>query len=171
MADFEKAVQVILKHEGGFVNHPSDPGGATNRGITFSVFKQYAKALGLTQTVEALKGLTEDQAKFIYHEHFWNPMKGGEIIDQQVATIIFDAFVNQGYRGLKMAQREAGAHGDGKIGPKSLQAINAAAPRLLFDGIKDARRQYYINLVDSKPAMHVFLNGWLNRVNSFTWKA
>jgi lysozyme family protein len=170
MADFEKSIPHILKWEGGYVNHPADPGGATNRGIILSLFKQYAKALGLPPTVDALKTITEDQAKFIYREHFWNAMKGDEINDQQLATMIFDAFVNQGYRGLKLAQREAGVETDGNIGPKSIQAFNGAAPAVLFDGIKDARKEYYIDLADKKPSMAVFLRGWLNRVNSFVYK-
>lgn len=171
MAEFEKAIPHILKWEGGYVNHPADPGGATNRGIIFSLFKQYAKALGLPPTVDALKDLTEDQAKFIYREHFWNAMKGDQIKDQQLATIILDTFVNQGYRGLRLAQREAGADPDGNIGPGSIQAFNSSAPAILFEGIKDARRRYYQNLADVKPSMGVFLKGWLNRVDSFKYKS
>lgn len=170
MADFEKAIPTILKHEGGWVWHKDDPGGATNRGIIFSLFKQYAKSLDLPPTVDALKTLTEDQAKFIYREQFWNAMHGDEINDQQLATLIFDAFVNQGYRGLKLAQKEAGATADGNVGPQSLQAFNSASARLLFDQIKDARKKYYVDLAEKKPQMGVFLKGWLNRVNSFSYK-
>lgn len=170
MAEFEKSIGHIMKWEGGYVDHPADPGGATNRGIIFTLFNQYAKSLGLAPTVDALKALTEDQARFIYQEHFWNAMKGDEIKDQQLATIIFDAFVNQGYRGLKLAQKEAGAKPDGEIGPNSIQAFNGAAPRVLFDQIKDARKKYYVELAERKPSMKVFLKGWLNRVNSFVYK-
>lgn len=169
MADFEKAIPIILKHEGGFSNHPADPGGATNRGITFALFKQYAKALGLLPTIDALKSLTEDQAKFIYREHFWNPMKGDEFESQAVANIVFDGYVNMGNRAIKLLQKEIGADADGVVGPKTLAILNAQAPVIVFAGYKDARTRYYINLVERKPEMNVFLKGWLNRINSFQY--
>lgn len=155
MADFEKAIPLILKHEGGYVDHASDPGGATNMGIIFTVFKNYAREFNLPPTKEGLKKLSEEQAKAIY---------------KQVAEIIFDAYVNCGKNGLKIAQREAATEADGNIGSNSIQAINAAAPRLLFDGIKERRIEYYKNLAARKPNLQVFLKGWLNRVNSFVYK-
>lgn len=167
MAKFELAIPHTLKWEGGFVDHPADPGGATNRGIIFSLFKQYAASLGLMPTVEALKNLTEEQAKKIYKIHFWDKMKGDQFKSQNVANITFDAFVNKGYNGLKIVQREAGTTADGIIGPNSLATINAAAPSVLFQGIKDARHKFYVDLAERKPQMKVFLKGWLNRVNSF----
>lgn len=170
MADFEKAVQIVLKHEGLFVNHPSDPGGATNRGITFALFKQYAKALGLLPNIDALKSLTEDQAKFIYREQFWNRMKGSMIENQQVANILFDGFVNIGNRAIKMIQKVSGAEVDGDLGPGTLYLINKASPHILFDQFKEARITYYKNLAMNKPQMKVFLNGWLNRINSFKYE-
>lgn len=171
MADFEKAIPIILKHEGGFVDHPSDPGGATNRGITFKLFKQYAKTLGLEKTIDSLKSLTEDQAKLIYELHFWQPMRGNEINDQNIADIVFDAHVNTGFWGLRLIQREVGAEVDGIIGSKTIEAINAANGKILFEGYKDARLQYYRNLVKKKPQLGVFLKGWENRVNSFEYKS
>ena len=170
MADFEQAVKLILKHEGGYVDHPSDPGGATNRGIIFSLFKQYAKSLGLDPTVDSLKTLTEDQAKFIYSEHFWDKMRGDEIQSQAVAEIIFDAYVNMGARALKLLQIELGVGIDGQIGPITLAAINHAAPVVLFEQFKDARTEYYQRLSENKPSMKVFLKGWLNRINSFNYR-
>jgi lysozyme family protein len=171
MADFNLSIDIILKHEGGFVNHPSDPGGATNRGIIFTLFKQYSKALGLLPTIDALKSLTEDQAKFIYREHFWNPMKGDEIINQNIADILFDGYVNMGGKALKMMQKEAGTTlVDGSIGADSIRAINLANARVLFQGYKDSRIKFYIDLADRKPKMKVFLKGWLNRINSFEYK-
>lgn len=170
MAEFEKAIPHVLKWEGGFVNHPADPGGATNRGITFNLFKQYAKSLGLLPNVDALKSLTEPQAKKIYKEHFWDSMRGLEFKDQSIANITFDAFVNCGHNGIKIVQRMAGTKADGIIGPNSLFVINSAVPKVLFESIKDERMNYYRSLAERKPQMQVFLNGWLNRVNSFVYK-
>lgn len=169
MAEFEKAIPHTLKWEGGFVNHPADPGGATNRGITFNLFKQYAKSLGFMPTVDALKNMTEAQAKTIYKVHFWDKMRGLEFKDQSVANITFDAFVNCGYSGIKLVQRVAGTEDDGIIGVNSLAAINGANPKSLFDSIKAERINYYKNLADRKPQMAVFLKGWLNRADSFNY--
>lgn len=170
MADFEKAIPIILKWEGGYVNHPSDPGGATNRGIIFTLYKQYCLAMGLSPTIEGLKNLTENQAKFIYQENFWNRMKGDLIKDQQLANIIFDGYVNMGGRTLKMWQQCAGVDIDGVIGPNTLAVTNMASGRVLFDCIKDRRTMYYKDLAERKPSMKVFLKGWLNRINSFTYQ-
>jgi len=170
MADFEKAIPNVLKWEGGYVNNPADPGGATNRGIILSVFKPYAGELGLTPDVEGLKQLTEEQAKVIYKRQFWDAMRGDEIKDQQVANIIFDGFVNMGKNGLKIAQRVMGETIDGKFGLRTISTLNAAAARIFFDSYKDARVMYYKNLAERKPTLQVFLKGWLNRVSSFEYK-
>lgn len=171
MANFDKAIQIVLKHEGGFSDHPRDPGGATNMGITFNLFKKYALGLGLKPTVDDLKTLTEDQAKVIYKAEFWDRMKGDDIKSQQVAEIIFDAFVNMGPRALKMLQTEIGVEPDGVFGPVTIGVLNMAAPGVVFNGFKDSRKMYYENLARSNPNLNVFLNGWLNRVNSFKYTA
>lgn len=171
MADFEKAIPIILKWEGGWVNDPDDPGGATNRGIIFTLYKQYCLSMGLPPTIDGLKGLTEDQAKFIYRENFWNRMKGDLIKDQQLATIIFDGYVNMGNRTLKMWQQCAGVDIDGVIGENTLSVTNMASARTLFSCIKDHRTMYYIELADRKPSLKKFLKGWLNRINSFNYAA
>ena len=170
MANFEQAVQLILKHEGGYVDHPSDPGGATNRGITYQLFTQYAMTLGLNKTIDSLKTLTEDQAKFIYKEHFWDKMRGDEIKSQAVAEIVFDAFVNMGNRAIKLLQIELGVGIDGDFGPVTLNALNQAAPIVLFEQFKDARIDFYKRLAENKPSSKVFLKGWLNRINSFNYR-
>ncbi len=169
MADFNAAIPIILKHEGGYVNHPSDPGGATNRGIIFSLFRRYAPSLGLKPDLESLKNLSEEDAKTISKQDFWDKMKGDLFKDQQVANIVFDAFVNMGPRALKLLQIELGVEIDGVIGKQTLEAVNTANPKLVFEGFKDARLFFYRDLAQRKPHMEVFLNGWNNRVNSFRY--
>ena len=171
MADFNKSIPIILKWEGGFGHYPEDPGGATNRGITFALFKEYAKELGLLPDINGLKSLTEEQAKHIYKIRFWDVMKGDLINDQNVANIIFDAFVNMGTRALKMAQKEIGVMIDGNFGHNTITVLNQANARTVFEGFKDARILFYKQLAERKPEMHIFLNGWLNRVNSFEYVA
>lgn len=169
MADFEKSIHIILKHEGLFADHPKDPGGATMRGITFTLFKRYADWLGVAPTVEVLKTLTEGQAKVIYKAEFWDKMQGDKFKSQRVADIVFDAYVNMGPRALKIFQTEIGVEADGVIGPVTLSILNNANPLLVFEGFKDARIYFYNNLAKQNPNMKVFLNGWLNRINSFNY--
>lgn len=170
MAEFNKAIDIVLKHEGGFVNNPVDPGGATNRGITFNLFKLYSKALNLPPVVNSLKSLTIDQAKFIYINEFWHPMQGDKFKDQQLATIVFDGFVNMGNKAIKIFQKELGVYPDGKIGEESLGVINFCNPIDVFNRYKAARIQFYLNLIKEKPELEVFKKGWLNRINSFVYK-
>lgn len=170
MANFPIAVSLVLKHEGGFVNHTSDPGGATNRGITYGLFKKYAGLLQLPKTVDALSSLTEEQAKYIYQHEFWDKMKGSFFKDQQVANIVFDGYVNMGIKAVKLLQKEVGAWVDGVMGNESLQAVNGANPRVLFNGYKDARIKFYLDLIARKPELAVFKKGWLNRINSFVYE-
>lgn len=170
MADFEKAVTIVLKHEGGYVNHPSDPGGATNRGIIFTLFKRYAIQLGVLPTLDALKSLTEEQAKTIYRQEFWDRMHGDSFASQAVAEIVFDGLVNHPGRALKMLQKEIGVEADGVIGNNTLAILNGSAPEIVFNGYKDARIKYYTDLAARKPNMKVFLAGWLNRINSFKYQ-
>jgi lysozyme family protein len=76
--NFNRAVEAVLKHEGGFVDHPKDPGGATNKGITIANFRRYVKPNG---TVADLKKLTTDQAKTVYRRMYWDAVHGSELPD------------------------------------------------------------------------------------------
>lgn len=170
MANFDISIGIVLRHEGLFSNNPHDAGSATMRGITFNLFRNYADTLGMVKSVESLKTLTEDQAKVIYREEFWNAMQGDLWKDQQLANIVFDGFINMGRRSIRMIQIEAGVPADGFIGINSLQVINNANAKTLFQGYKDARIKFYNDLVEKKPTQKVFLKGWLARINSFEYK-
>jgi lysozyme family protein len=169
MANFDKAITIILGHEGGLSNHPNDAGKLTNYGLTFGLFKIYAAAIGLPPTAEALKSIDIKDAKEIYFQAFWMKMLGNEWKDQQLANIVFDGFVNMGNRAIKMLQIEMGNPADGIIGERSLMVINQANAKTLFEGYKDARIKFYNDLVSRKPDQKVFLKGWLNRINSFVY--
>lgn len=169
MADFNEAIALVLKHEGGFVNHPKDPGGATNMGITYNTYKQYAVQLGLTVSIQSLKSLHISQIAKIYKVGYWDKIKGDRIKDQQVANIIFDSYVNMGNTAIRIVQKELGLLRDGKFGEVTLAAVNTAEPRLLFNRIKQARVLFYRSLVLRKPTMRVFAKGWSNRIESFRY--
>ncbi|NIM11315.1 MAG: N-acetylmuramidase [Candidatus Aminicenantes bacterium] len=173
MANFDEFFPELLKHEGGFVDHPDDPGGATNKGVTMKTFELYAqKLLGVEPTLENLKNLTDEQAGKIYKTMYWDKIKGDEIELQELANIVFDFYVNAGANASKLLQRVLNDMGqdiavDGGIGPKTLGAIDNVDQKELYRQYKQGRITYYNDLVERKPKLKVFLKGWLNRVNSF----
>lgn len=170
MAKFEIAIPHTLVWEGGWVHHPADPGGETNRGITDRLDGKVDGLVDLDGDGDGdvdIKGLTEEQAKEVYRHRFWDRMQGDKIDSQLIANILFDGYVNCGNNGIKIMQRILSLKDDGIIGPKSLAAINGADERTLYTNYKNARRDYYFDLARRKPDLKVFLKGWLNRISSF----
>lgn len=175
MADFNAFFPTLLKHEGGFVNDPADPGGATNKGVTLGTFQQCAqRLLNLAPTLDNLKALTDAQAGTIYKALYWDKVRGDEITLQPLANIVFDFQVNAGANASKLLQRVLNDLGatpplavDGAIGPGTMRALSAADAKAVYARYKQGRKDYYTNLVNQRPSLNKFLKGWLNRVDSF----
>ena len=150
---FDDIIKVVLHHEGGYVNDPQDPGGETNFGI--------AKR---SHPDVDIKNLTEDGAKEIYKEHYWDKNKV-ESLPEELRHIFFDMCVNQGKsRGVKILQRAANAKGaglkvDGGMGPKTLAAMKGVE----LDRVRAYRVKYYADLVTRKPDLEKFYYGWFRR--------
>jgi lysozyme family protein len=164
MSNFIKAVNKVLEHEGGFVNHPDDKGGATNWGITQKVYEQF---LGRPVSINDIKNMPIDNAKSIYKSNYWDAVKGDYIKSYAKAFMLFDQAVNRGPRSaIKQAQRVSGTTPDGAIGPKTLEAINKMPEKSFIDNFITESESFYRGLVASNPSQSVFLKGWLNRVES-----
>lgn len=170
MADFKLVIPKILIYEGGYVNDPDDPGGETNRGIidrldgkTDGLIDVDGDGIGDVRVVD----LTEEQAKAIYKRKFWDQMKGDQFISQDLAAIVFDAYVNTGRIALKQIQRVVGVNDDGIIGLLTLTYINTSEVASVYNRYKLVRKQYYKELATRKPVLQKYLKGWLARVDKF----
>lgn len=119
--NFDEALETVLKHEGGYVNHPSDPGGETNYGIT----KRVAVAHGYTGS---MRDIPMSVVREIYRRSYWDAVKA-EKLPADLRFHVFDAAVNSGVsRAAKWLQDCAGVAADGIIGPRTLAAAAAVSP-------------------------------------------
>ena len=167
MADYQKLVPIIKKWEGGFVNDPSDSGGATNKGVTISTFRSF---YGSNKTVEDLKKLSDTQWLHIFLNGYWNKCQASNINNQSIANIFVDwAWGSGPVTAIKQVQKIVGTDVDGIVGQKTLDAINKKDPKTLFNAIKKARIEFVENLVKQRPKDAKFLQGWKNRINSFSF--
>ncbi|MBI1751280.1 MAG: hypothetical protein HY014_08095 [Acidobacteria bacterium] len=163
----ENALAFTLGNEGGYVNHPADPGGATNFGIIQRNLDKWNGAhpeLGFPGDV---KGLTQDQASTIYRTDYW---RWDGLSDASIAIKLFDIGVNCGLEvAVKLLQRAINAQAtppiavDGRPGPATIGAANAQPPQALLQTLCLAQKSYYQSIVDRNPTQSVFLKGWLRR--------
>ena len=173
MADFKKFFPILLLNEGGFVNNPADPGGATNKGITLVVFQTYAKKLlNIDPTLDNLKKLTNDQAYILYKHLYWDTMLGDQFVSQELANIVCDFCVNSGNEGVKLLQQVLNKLGsklivDGQLGAATLGEIAKYNVVDIYQNYKQGRKDFYIHLCEHNPKFLIFKTGWLNRVNNF----
>ena len=153
LVKFNDIIEVVLHHEGGYVNDPDDPGGETNFGI--------AKR---SHPDVDIKNLTKDGAKEIYYQNYWMKNRVPQMPDN-LKHIYFDMCVNQGRsRAVKILQQAANAKGanlkvDGGLGPKTIGALNGVE----LERVRAYRIKYYADLVTRKPDLEKFYFGWFRR--------
>jgi lysozyme family protein len=160
MTGFDQALKVILKHEGGYVNHPRDPGGETNLGVTRRVWQTW-----VGRTDVDMRALTPAKVAPLYKAHYWDKVSGDDF-PPALALVLFDFGVNAGVsRAAKLLQRIVGAVADGQIGRGTRQAVQAYVTAhglaKLIEAYSEARRDYYRAL----STFDTFGRGWLRRVN------
>ena len=147
---------MLLHHEGGFVNHPKDPGGMTNLGVTKAV---YDKWIGREATEQEMRDLTPEDVAPIYKKNYWDRVKGDDL-PSGVDWACFDWAVNSGSgRPAKALQRCVGATPDGAIGPMTLRAVADNEPKRLVEGVYTQRQKFYEDL----KTFETFGRGWTRR--------
>jgi lysozyme family protein len=174
MADFSKAIGVILAHEGGskYTNIPEDRGGPTKWGITQRTLAGWR---GRPVTADEVKSLTEIEAADIYRNRYWRKCRCDEIKDQTIATKVFDIAVNLGVmrhgedaaeilqRAVNCCSPPASLRIDGWIGDQTIAAVNLCEPARLVDALCMEQRNYYLELIAERPSQEKFRRGWLRR--------
>jgi lysozyme family protein len=156
---FGRCVEVVLGHEGGFSDHPEDPGGATNFGITHKTLAEFRGVDSVTK--EDVRNLTRDEAKEIYRARYWLPLRCNDL-PPGVDLMVFDFGVNAGIgRAARTLQACAHVTADGAIGPITLAAVRAIDPKRLIMEMAEARERFYWGL----PTFDTFGRGWLRRVD------
>jgi lysozyme family protein len=173
----------IVGREGGFVNDPDDPGGATNFGVTIHTMRNLGLDLNRDGIVNVadVRVLTKEQAIEIFEEHYFvKPLIA--MLPRPLQASVFDMYVNAGANAVKILQRLLRDMGyqlsvDGVLGPKSIGAAQAAfqqAPDHIVDAYGIARRNYYFRIADRRKASRKFARtqaggkgGWIRRAEEF----
>jgi lysozyme family protein len=162
--NWDNCFAMVLKHEGGFVNHPKDPGGMTNLGVTKAAWEAW---LVRTVTESDMRALTPEKVKPFYKAMYWDKIKGDDL-PSGVDYAAYDLAVNSGTgRAAKYLQQIAGVTADGVIGPKSIEAINACDPKQTVQALCDMRLDFLKRL----PTFETFGKGWSRRVAEVKAKA
>ncbi len=156
--NFQAALDAVLHHEGGFVNHPSDPGGMTNLGCTKKVWEEW---VGHEVDEKAMRALTPADVAPLYKAKYWDKIKGDDL-PAGVDYIVFDTAINSGPgRAAKFLQGCVGADMDGALGPKTLALVAGKdAAELVSDYAK--RR---LSFLQDLPQWGTFGKGWGRRVS------
>ena len=162
--NWDACFEMVLKHEGGFVNHPKDPGGMTNLGVTKANWERY---LNRDVSEADMRALTPESVKPFYKAMYWDKIKGDQL-PSGIDYAAYDLAVNSGTsRASKYLQEIAGVIADGVIGPKSLEAIQACDAKETADMICDMRMDFLKGL----STFETFGKGWSSRVEDVKAKA
>jgi lysozyme family protein len=160
----DSALPFILRWEGGFVDHPSDPGGRTNKGITQRVYTGWRARRDLPE--QDVKLITDAEVKTIYETDYWLPPRCDQL-PGRLDLVQFDTAVNMGVgRAVRFLQKAVGCGVDGQFGPETTRAVSGCDARATLAAYCDTREAFYQRLVVAKPELQVFRRGWLNRLNS-----
>jgi lysozyme family protein len=154
--NFEKALALVLEHEGGWSDHPLDKGGATMKGVTQAVYDAYRKVRG--RGPQSVKFISNEELRAIYKFQYWDKVQG-DFLPSGLDYAVFDFAVNSGVsRAAKYLQAVLGVEQDGQIGARTLAAITS--PVAIINALCDRRIGFLRNL----KTFMTFGRGWTRRV-------
>ena len=154
--NFDKCLEMLLHHEGGYVNDSRDSGGMTNLGVTKRVYEDWVDR---KVTEQEMRDLTPDDVAPIYKKNYWDRIKG-DYVPSGVDWCLYDWCVNSGSkRPAKAVQRAVGATPDGVIGKQTVGLIMEKDPKFIIDYVYTVRQAFYEGLDDYKH----FGRGWSRR--------
>ena len=157
--NWEEALAHVLKYEGGYVNHPADPGGMTNLGVTKRVWEEWT---GRPATEADMRALTPAMVSPLYKKRYWDAVRGDDL-PSGVDFCVFDCAVNAGVgRASRFLQQTVGVTADGQIGPKTLEAVTAVPADQIIEKFCDLREAHYKSL----STFATFGKGWMRRLDS-----
>jgi lysozyme family protein len=169
----------ILANEGGFVNNPNDPGGATNKGVILTTWRKYSHRLfSIDANIDTLKNITDDQAYDIFLEGYWIKSYANKINNCEFAFQFVDFYYNAPSGSAVVLQRSINALGgniteDWNMGEKTLNAANnlikSGKVEELYRVFREKRINYYNHRADTVPGADTFRDGWVARANKFTF--
>jgi len=159
-SNWEAALAHVLESEGGWSDHPADPGGATMKGVTLATYREYKRNPHITK--DELRNISDAELSDLYKKGYWDKCRCDDL-PSGVDYLVFDAAVNMGVgRSSKLLQESVGVTPDGGIGPITLAAVKAANQDELIEEFSRRKEAFYRSL----PTFDTFGKGWLNRVAS-----
>ena len=162
--NWQTSFELMLQSEGGFVNHPSDPGGMTNLGVTKATWESW---VGREVDEAEMRGLTPEKVEPLYKERYWDAVRGDEL-PAGISYLCFDFAVNAGVgRSIKTLQTAVAVPADGWFGPITMAAVQSIDPVTLIERFSAEKVVFYRGL----NTFATFGNGWLNRVADVKAKA
>ena len=173
MAKVELLAPKIFKWEAGFVDDPTDHGGATNMGVTLSTWRQvgYDKDGDGDIGVEDLRLLTKEDATMVLKRFYWDRWLGDQINNQSVANFLVDWLWSSGKWGIVIPQRLLQVPSDGMVGSQTITALNSANQQQFFQTVMGERVKFITALISRDPSQERFRRGWFNRLNDFNFSA
>jgi lysozyme family protein len=158
-SNFERCLAEVLGHEGGWSDHPADPGGATMKGVTIGTFAQFK---GRKVEKDELRKISDADLRAIYRRKYWDVVRGDDL-PAGLDLVAFDAAVNSGpARGARWLQEALGVTADGKVGPVTVMAARSANAEMVVIRACDLR-MLFLRRLKTWPD---FGKGWSRRVES-----
>lgn len=164
-SNFDAALSAVLVHEGGYVNDPQDPGGATNKGVTQGTYDLWRVDHQLP--IRSVKHITAAEIMALYKHRYWDKVAGDQL-PAGLDYCLFDFAVNSGpSRAARYLQEALGVNADGKIGPVTLDAVEVVPAEQLIQAVCNMRLAF----LKRQPHFPRFGKGWTRRVQEVREKA